>query len=268
MNQKQRQKMAANVSAIVLIALINNPERKSITFGQIKNLLMGKPFNMTAQAASEGIKVMHGLKFKGEGDDATISRISLPSFASEKKVLPFDLEIRPFFPNEVFEKIKEEDALVRKVGLIVGLMDHMGIWIYQAQLPGIMKALGVKKSPDIVTDPLVQAISNAVTQKDWVTKPFEKKGVNVVLASGKKAYDGLAEVIKLYDAILMKRLREAQPEKDKSRPETIQVTGGAVTIAATIEHRHITIDIVTGDKNADTVVELARNFLGSLLQVH
>lgn len=266
-SRRKTKKIEANVSALILIAVINNPQKEPVTIGQIKEHLMKTPFEMTSGEADEAIQEVHGLKLKGKGDEAAISSISLPSFALEKRVLPFDLKIRPFLPDAVFEKIREEKALNRKVAIIVGLMDHMGIYVYQEQVREfLIKDIRYRLDSSLRADPIVQAISNAVSQRGWVSKPFERKGINVVLAPGDEAYEELTEFTDLYDKLLMKSLKEAQP-KGRKEPGYLAKIRGDLDATVTINGKHMKADIVAGDEVLDAVDGIVRRFAGELAAI-
>ncbi|RJO61461.1 hypothetical protein C4544_03035 [candidate division WS5 bacterium] len=263
-SHRQTKKIEANVSVLILIAVINNPHKEPVTIGQIKEHLMKAPFEMTSGEADEAIHGVHGLKLKGKGGEAVISGISLPSFALEKRVLPFNLKIRPFLPEAVFEKIKGEKALNRKVAIIVGLMDHMGIYVYQEQVREfLIRDIRYKLDSSLRADPIVQAISNAVAQKGWVSKPFGQKGINAVLASSDEGYEGIAEFTDLYDKLLIKSLKEAQP-KGKKELDYLANIRGDLDATVTIDGKHMKADIVAGDEVLDVVDAAVRRFAAEL----
>ena len=261
-----RKKEMANLEALVLLVAINNPTNDPITVGQIKKHLMEAPFNMSPEGADKTIREVKGLKLKGEGDDAVISRISLPVFTSVKKVLPFKFQLESIIPEEIIKKIGEEKALTRKIPLLVGLMDYMGIYAHQVQLTDLLKdAFGVKKRGQRV-HPVNATISHLV-RGGLITKPFEKKGVNMILAPGDEEIEGLGEITELYDSILIESIKRSQPKQKRELPDFRLRLDSDVEVRAKIDGNHITADIVASSDVVEEVIERFKAFLADLTRI-
>jgi len=258
MSPKQKKKLA-NALALILLTFLGKKEGEKITIGQIRQLLMSPPYNMSFEEAKGEIDELRGIETTGDGDDAVISSIKLETLTpADKRVLSLNFfRIKDFLSEPILGQIRKLTN-PQRVGAVVWMMDHIGYWVFQDHIYGMKKGIGLSEAQ------ISSAISQAATVKHYIDKPDKQKGAEVILAPGKKVPPGIDELIKLYDKDFKKLLK-----KSKTKEFVIQadVHTNNVSVSAEMEENHCIIDIISKEESVSDVEKAVRDFISELLKV-
>ncbi|MDO8507491.1 MAG: hypothetical protein Q7S53_02895 [bacterium] len=260
--KKQIKRIEANAGALIIRAYLSKADGEDITIGQIRNMLMQEPYNMTWGDAENDLNDVKGLVLKGgEGDEAIISGIKIPQFSSVKKVLNRDFKISDLLPENILSQLKDL-SIQGKIAGLVQIMDRgEGFWLYQDQVFELLtsKRFKLKKQQ------IASAISQAFSVNGYLSKPFTQKGMDVILAPGETLSTEIEDIIAFYDKETKKLFRaSAAPKEPPVALYSAEIHTDSLSLTATNTEGEYIIKVIPGKDSSDKVGEIIRDFISEL----